>query len=500
MVDQRLRRAATCALFTSAIFLTGAAPAPPAGGPPGPTLEGDAFFRPQGGDDFAPAKTGDPVTPSLSVRTAPGVSSRVAIAPGVSLRLAPSTTFTLHASTLLPSLRPGANPVHAVQAQLLEGELELEAHDPASSIGLLVMLPNGRSVALWHGAANVSLHGDDVAVALYDGVGIVGVADQWKPIPVHSGIVLAPKSMSPTRPLPAPPRWIDANGATPPFAIVRGDDRAAVGATWAPIPDAASYVIETGTDATMSGSLAITQSDVPSMKTDPSGPGSYFVRVRPVAADGVAGPTSTVKALRIVRLSLPPLAFAAPGGAVVISSAQTVTLDDPRGIEVATASEYNPNMAPRWVPASSELGLGGVPKRTLLIRHTQSHVQSKLLLVRRELHARVSFNPPHPRWPGPPVEVVVKVEDPSGYLDPSRETVAIDLHVDLDKPNLSWHHDGDTWRAQVTPYPAPGPWVVRVAVEDRAGVAIGASLVDVDGPPVQNAKYHEAETPFIEQQ
>jgi len=94
---------------------------------------------------------------------------------------------------------------------------------------------------------------------------------------------------------------------------------------------------------------------------------------------------------------------------------------------------------------------------------------------------------------------VVKVEDPSGYLDPSLETVAIDLRVDLDRPKLTWTHEGANWKATVMPYPAPGPWVVRVEVEDRTGTAIGASLVDVDGPPVQSAKFHEGEAQFIEQ-
>ena len=161
-----------------------------------------------------------------------------------------------------------------------------------------------------------------------------------------------------------------------------------------------------------------------------------------------------------------------------------MTLDDPRDIEVATASEYDPNAAPRWIPASSELTLGASRKRTLLIRHASSHVQTKLLLVRRQLHAHVSFNPPRARWPETPVDVVVKVEDPSGYLDPSLEPLTIDVRVDLDKPELtSGPTKGDTWTARVPPHAPPGPWVVRVSVQDRAGVPIGASLLDVDGPP-----------------
>lgn len=79
----------------------------------------------------------------------------------------------------------------------------------------------------------------------------------------------------------------------------------------------------------------------------------------------------------------------------------------------------------------------------------------------------------------------MKVEDPSGYLDPTREPLVIDVRIDLDKLDLTWKHTGDTWTARVPPRPPPGPWVVRVNVQDRAGVAVGASLLDVDGPQGQ---------------
>ncbi len=494
MIDPWLRRAATCVLFTSAAFLAGAAPPTPATS--SPVLQGNAFVRAEGGTDFAPAAEATELATSMGVRTGANASSSVRIGDGVTLRVAPSSTFVVRPPLLLPAVHPGASPVHAFQLQLSEGEVDLESHDPASALGFLVMLPGGRSVALWHGSANVAIHGDDVMVALYEGMAITGVAQQWKPMQSHTGVVLREKTVSPAHPVPGAPSWFDTS-STPPFALVRGDERAVVGCEWGTVPEAASYRVETGTDLAMNGALAITQTNVPSMKTDPLAPGSYFVRVRAISAEGIVGPASPAKGLRVARLSLPAMAFAAPGGAVVLASSQAVTLDDPRGIEVATASDFDPHFVPRWVPASSELTLGGNEKRTLLIRHASSHVQSKLLLVRRELHARVSFNPPHPRWPDSPVDVTVKVEDPSGYLDPAREAVSIDVLVDLDKPQLTWTHRGDTWTARVPPRSPPGPWVVRVNVQDRAGIPIGASLLDVDGPaslqPLERAKYQEQE-------
>lgn len=491
MVDARLRRAATLGLFTSGVFMMGAAPAPSASAP---TLEGDAFVRPDASTDFGPAKTGTEIQVSTSVRTSPTASARIKFADGVALRVAPGTSFTLRQQLQLPPVHPGAAPEHAFQIQLTEGEVDLDAHDPASALGFLVMLPGGRSVALWHGSANVAIRSgsDDVIASLYEGMAITGVAQQWKPIPSHNGVVMGEKYVSAAHPIPVAASWAEG-GTTPPFAIVRGDEKAVVGAQWDSVPDAASYRVETGTDAAMSGSLTIAQTTTPSMKTDPLPPGSYFVRVRAITADGVVGPPSPTKALRVARLSLPAMAFAAPGGAVVIASSQAVTLDDPHDIEVATASDWDPNFVPRWTPAESELTLGGNDKRTLLIRHTSSHVQSKLLLVRRELRARVSFSPEHPRWPDNPVDITVQVEDPSGYLDAARESVNIDVLVDLAKPKLTWTHHGAVWTARVPPQTPPGPWVVRVSVADRAGVGIGASLLDVDGPQGLPTKPREEE-------
>jgi hypothetical protein len=503
MVDSRVRRAVgamrtaagkrtgTGALLAAALFLAGASPAPSAGATP--VLEADAFVRAEGADDFAPTKGGAAVAPSSSVRTAPGVSSGLTIAEGVSVRMAPSTTFGIRSTSWLPPEHPGASPVRAFQVQLSEGEIDLEAHDPTGALGILVMLPGGRSVALWRGSGNVAIHGDDVAVALYDGMAIAGAGQKWRPLLPRTGVILGAKTVSATHAVPDAPAWIEgARASTPPFAVVRGDERAIVGGDWVPVTDAASYRVEVGADAHLTGAIATSKSDAASMKTDPLAPGAYFARVRVVAADGIEGAPSTVKALRVARLSLPPLAVSAPGGAVVLAAAQAVTLDDPRDLEVATASDYDPKALPRWIPASSELTLGGAAKRTLLIRHASSHVQTKLLLVRRQLHAHVSFNPPRPVWPQTPVDIVVKVEDPTGYLDPSLEPLAIDVHVDLDRPDLAWKHTGDTWTARVEPMAPPGPWVVRVGVQDRAGVAIGASLIDVDqvdGPGIVQAKY-----------
>jgi hypothetical protein len=451
-----------------------------------PSLQGDALVRPQGADDFSPAHEGARVAPGSGVRTAAGTAALLKASEGVSIRLAPDTAVTLRPAVFLPVEQPGASPLHAFQFALTSGEVDLEVHDPGKSWGMIVVLPGGRSLALWRGSANVAIHGDRVAIALYEGTAIAGSASRWKPLTSGTGAVLAPDSEPSTRPTPGIPLWADAASApAPPFAIVRGDERATLGAAWQPAVAAASYRVEVGPDARMVGPMTIVDTDAPSMKTAQLPAGSYFARVRAISSAGIAGPTSTPKALRVTRFTVPALAFSAAEGAIVLPGPASVTLDDPRDLEVATVSEFDPTAEPRWTPAPSEISLGGGTRRIVRLRHIPSRIETRLLLVKRELRAHISFSPAGARWPDNPVDVIVRVEDVSGYLDPAQEPVTFDVRVDLEKLNLTWNHTGETWTARIAPRPPPGPWVIRVDVQDRAGVPIGASLLDVDGPRVE---------------
>ena len=51
---------------------------------------------------------------------------------------------------------------------------------------------------------------------------------------------------------------------------------------------------------------------------------------------------------------------------------------------------------------------------------------------------------------------------------------------------IRWAFDlsGVRTNAQLAPRVPPGPWAVRVSVQDRTGSAIGASHLEVDGPHV----------------
>ncbi len=449
---------------------------------PTPTLKGQGLVRPSADADFAPAADGAALPSGFAVKAPSDREVTIRVGQGVLVHLAPDTEVTVRPASWLPPERPGAPPTRALQVILSKGELDLESHAPANDLGLLVMLAGGRSIALWRGDASVAFDGDTVTSALYGGMAIAGAsATAWKPLTPGSGVVLAPKGNPIGKASPGAPVWANArNSPVPPFALVRGDERATLGASWSAVPGAASYRVEFAPTADFSGPVSYSSTETPTFKAEALGQGSYYVRVRSISADGLEGPVSSPKALRVAKLTVPPMATAAAQGAIVIAGTQAVTLDDPRDIEVATASEFDPAAAPRWVPATQELSLGSATRRVLRIRHVPSQVESSLTLVRRQLRAHVSFTPAQAHWPQSPVDIVVKVEDPSGYLDAAGEPLDIDTHVDLDKVALTWKRSGETWIARLPPRAPPGPWVVRVNVQDKTGVPIGASLMDID--------------------
>jgi hypothetical protein len=449
---------------------------------PTPTLKGKGLVRTSGDADFAPAADGTALASGAGVQAPSDRQVAIRVGPGVFIHLAPSSEVMVRPALWLPAERPGASPVRALQVILTSGEIDLESHAPGGDLGLQVMLPGGRSVALWRGDANVALSGDTVTSALYDGMAIAGTAaGKWKPLTPGNGVVLAAKANPVGKVSPGVATWADAaSSGAPPFALVRGDERATLGAAWSAVQGAASYRVEFAPTADFSGPVLTSSTENPSFKTEALGPGSYYLRVRSISADGLEGPLSTPKALRVAKLTIPPLATATAQGAIVIAGTQAVTLDDPRDIEVATASEFDPTAAPRWVPATEELSLGSATRRVLRIRHIPSQVESSLILVRRQLRAHISFTPAQAHWPDNPVDIIVKVDDPSGYIDAAHEPLTIDAQVDLDRLALNWAHNGDTWTARVPPRAPPGPWVVRVNVQDKTGVGIGASLIDID--------------------
>ena len=149
---------------------------------------------------------------------------------------------------------------------------------------------------------------------------------------------------------------------------------------------------------------------------------------------------------------------------------------------MATQSEYNPN-----APPALDRGVErahpriGASWKTLRIRHIPSHVESKLILARRD-HARVTFAHPA-RWPEPRRHRGEGRGSERLYRSGDGAAL-INTRVGLN----GWSSCGFR-RVFVDDAGAGrssgGPWNRRVDVQDRTGATIGASLLDIDGAEVQ---------------
>jgi hypothetical protein len=440
-------------------------------------MEGDGFVRPQGSTDFEPAKSGASIAPGVAVRAGMGTAVGIKASDGVSIRLGQGSTVNVRPASILPAEHPGAGPLHAFQVLLIDGEIDLQVRDPA--MGVLVQLPNGRSLGVWRGEANISIQGDDVAIGFYDGTAIAGSASKWKALGVGTATLLSKRGdASVSKSIPAQPDW-DPTSTIPAFAMVRGEEMVTVGLAWKPVVGSQKYRVEIAHDRSMLGTETVLSSEELSLRTEPLESGMYVARVRAISSEGIAGPPSTTKAVRIARMRLPPSAIAAPGSTIVLPPNAGIPIDDPRGLEMATA--FDGSVLSAWNPAPKMIELGAATRREVHIRHVGSLEETRFVLVKRELRAAVSFTPKPAHWPKDPVDLVVKVADLSGYLDASKENLEIDVRVGITKEHVEWTHEGGTWRGRLEPMKGDGPWVIRVNVADSAGVAIGANLLDVDG-------------------
>jgi hypothetical protein len=404
------------------------------------------------------------------------------IGDGVSVRLAPGTTLVVRPMGRLPAEHPGAPSIPSLQVLLTAGELDVTVHEPHHALGVSIFLPNGGSVAIWRGSANVARRGDDTTAALYEGLGIAGAGSGWQPLTPGKGVVLSTTKLA-THAIPAKPEWPAGAGADPLVAMVVGNEQGSVDATWTPSPDASEYRVEVAESPTMTGHVRLTS--LPGVAPQFHGGGltasAYSLRVRAVSADGIVGPPSAPRSVRIARVVLPPGAVVAPDGALVLPVGTGLSLDDPRGFETATLGSHDvPDDALFWSPAPTKIGLESGHRARVRVRNKASHMARTFVLAQRALHARVAFQPAHPKWPTNPVDIVVTLDDPAGYTDPASETVTLDARLDLTHLDLPWQHTGATWTARVNPQWTAGPWVIRVDVADSTGAAIGGSLVDVD--------------------
>ncbi len=471
-------------------------------------VRGSGRVKAEGAHDWRDISTADILNAGVSVQAAPDQPLEMNLPDGVTVTLEPSALARWMPAAKLPSeINRWTRGYHLV---LEEGELEVRM--PVSAKGAHAFLVSTKAGTLtdWRGQLHVRVHDDSAAAAIYEGALVVGSNGQGFPVYDGAGILMR-RGINPdkTRGIPATPQWEPKSGG---FLMQSEGGGGPIHLAWQPVATAVSYRVELATDAAMVRVVdRKATSDTQYTTIQPSSAGRYWAHVRAVGAEGIVGAWSAPELVRVLRYQLPDGAIVANDGAIVLPDGAGLAFPDPEGLEVAfenvsltsgvlesgvrSRGAYGPELGTPIVRREPTLywsGLGtsvrlsdSAPMRIVHLRDPASQAEARLVVVRRQLRADVELSPLSARWPHDPINVRIRVSDPSGRMDASTEPVSVDATLGLDPLVVSWDHQGAVWTGRIAPRVIPTPSVVRIVVKDSRSEEIGRGFVELepDGAP-----------------
>src|SRR5260370_16356032 len=214
-------------------------------------------------------------------------------------------------------------------------------------------------------------------------------------------------------------------------------------------------------------------------------PGQYWAHVRAVGNEGIVGAWSAPRLVRVVRYELPEGAYVTADGTIVMPEDGSVFVPGSEGLEVA----YEPTSALTrrikiplyWSALAGALRLTkGAPLRVVHLRDPATGAETRLVLARRQLSARVELSPSNARWPLDPIDARITVSDPSGRLDLGVEPVFVEATLNLVPLGVAWQRSGNTWTGPISPRHIADPSILPVVVTDARGAEIGRGFVELE--------------------
>jgi hypothetical protein len=271
----------------------------------------------------------------------------------------------------------------------------------------------------------------------------------------------------------AAPTWSADGPDQRPIALAVSGPIGVVQAGWQPVVGAVSYTVEIASDPTFAVVVKELVVESPQFQTALS-EGRYWARVTSVDEDGMDAPSSLPRALRVVRVALPHSAFMPEPGTLVVPQQGVLRILDTEGIELSVdKSGFWP--APHVLHGPTRafhrlrLRLVGDPRSTTMVR-----------LERRALHAWVSMTPA-PSWPSDPVQVAVRLDDPSGRIEPSSVEPALEVLLAGKPIETIWERDGNVWRTHIRGRVLDAPSLLEVVARDDAGIPLGWGFLELVG-------------------
>lgn len=450
-------------------------------------VRGAGRLKVDGTREWRETSTADVLTAGITVQAAADQPLEMTLPDGVTVTLEPNSLARWMPGGKLPS--EINRWTHGYHLMLENGELEVRMPPaPKGTHAFLVSTKDG-TLTDWRGQLHVHVQGDATAAAIYEGALVVGSNGQGFPVYDGAGIVMR-RGVNPdkTRGIPASPQWDPKSGGMTATEL-GGEGLPSAELGWTPIAAATGYRMEVALDPTMVRVVTRETTTEPHFTVSiPAARGRYWAHVRAVGAEGIVGAWSTSIPIHAVRYELPPNAFVARDGVIVLPQGTAISVLDGEGLEMASENvstlDRNFSVPLYWGKLTGPIRLSeDAPLRIVHLRDPAFASEVRLVLARRELRASVRLGPAHVRWPADPVDARIDVRDPSGRIDVSQEPVTVEAMLNLTPLPVAWHHDGGTWLGRIAPRLIGDNSVVRVVVKDSQGSEIGRGFLEVVGQP-----------------
>jgi hypothetical protein len=442
-------------------WVSGATPDPAAT----PTADATAKDRPSEAiHALVPAST-QPWTTTDSSRV-------IQLREGTRIVLGPNTRVTQLAAVPVPlGIKDAAPRVFCLE--LAQGTLDVEiAHDSKPIHGVLVHAPRKVSAIVKVGRATLSAQGESTTVAARAGYDMsVSVAEHWRPLRVGRAFTVTANL----------PQGVQRNILHAPVAQVTRPVALALGAnvptqriTWQPLPESLGYWLRLyryeAAQPRLVRTERVSRSFIDLVDLEP---GHYEARVTAIDPSGVETAESTPLSVRLVGAILPAGAYAT-ATAVYLPPEARLAFAGSDELEVAYGGSGG-----LFVAAPPAVGLHDGKAVSLRLRQRGSSEEAVLKLEPIDIQPRIELSPSRAVWPGDPVTVRVLLRRRNGARVIDENHYVATVSINAQPVLVDWTRSAGMLTASLEKPPFPGPWVVRVNVEDTQGRVFARNFIEI---------------------
>ncbi|HEY5959434.1 MAG TPA: hypothetical protein VIV60_22905, partial [Polyangiaceae bacterium] len=177
--------------------------------------------------------------------------------------------------------------------------------------------------------------------------------------------------------------------------------------------------------------------------------------------------------LRLIGATLPEGAYAT-STAVYLPPETRIAFQHYDGMEMAYGSANA-----TYVATPPTLGLhDGKAVSVRLREHGTAH-EMLLKLEPLDVDPRIVLTPNRPTWPGAPVTVRISLRRRNGQLLNDERQYLATASINAQPLKVDWNRSPGSLAASIEKPPFPGPWVVRVNVQDARGRVLARDFIEV---------------------